>query len=80
VIAHRLSTIRNAHHIYLFDNGEIIEQGTHATLISKQGSRYQEMFKVQQNEHMDRSNDDGVGALPVATTDEQETCKSTISP
>ena len=37
VIAHRLSTIRNANTIVVMDAGRIVEQGSHAELIAKQG-------------------------------------------
>jgi ATP-binding cassette, subfamily B, multidrug efflux pump len=37
VIAHRLSTIRDASHVLVINNGEIVEQGTHAQLLDKQG-------------------------------------------
>ena len=37
VIAHRLSTIRNADMIMVINGGEIIERGTHAELIEKDG-------------------------------------------
>jgi ABC-type multidrug transport system fused ATPase/permease subunit len=33
VIAHRLSTVRNANWIYVLDQGQIAEQGTHAELL-----------------------------------------------
>ncbi|OLY83004.1 Multidrug resistance protein 1A [Smittium mucronatum] len=39
-IAHRLSTIQNADWIYVFDKGEIIEQGTHSHLLGLQGTYY----------------------------------------
>lgn len=38
VIAHRISTIRNADSIVVFENGTIVEQGTHAQLMEKNGA------------------------------------------
>ncbi|MGB4661493.1 MAG: ATP-binding cassette domain-containing protein, partial [Mobilitalea sp.] len=40
VIAHRLSTIQGADNILVVDQGNIVEQGTHAELIEKQGFYY----------------------------------------
>ena len=40
VIAHRLSTVRNADLILVVMNGKIVEQGTHAELLEKQGHYY----------------------------------------
>lgn len=37
VIAHRLSTIREADHIVVLDHGEIVEQGTHRSLMEAAG-------------------------------------------
>jgi ATP-binding cassette, subfamily B, multidrug efflux pump len=37
VIAHRLSTIRDADHVLVINNGEIVEQGSHQELLDKQG-------------------------------------------
>lgn len=41
VITHRLSTIKNADMIYVLRDQEIIEKGTHNTLIHKKGYYYQ---------------------------------------
>ena len=37
VVAHRLSTVRNAHRILVLQQGEIVEQGTHAELLARGG-------------------------------------------
>lgn len=37
IVAHRLSAVRNADHIIVLDNGEIVEQGTHEQLIEMHG-------------------------------------------
>jgi ATP-binding cassette subfamily C protein len=37
IIAHRLSAVRQADHVYVFEQGEICEQGRHETLIQQQG-------------------------------------------
>ncbi len=41
VIAHRLSTVQNSDVIMVLENGEIIERGTHDSLIEKKGKYYQ---------------------------------------
>ncbi|MEK0151614.1 ABC transporter ATP-binding protein [Tetragenococcus halophilus] len=46
VIAHRLSTIRDADLILVMDHGSIIEQGTHNTLLAKNGF-YAELYNSQ---------------------------------
>ncbi len=40
VIAHRLSTIQNADLILVVDGGDIVEQGTHRTLMDRKGFYY----------------------------------------
>lgn len=46
VIAHRLSTIQNADQIYVMQDGEIIEQGTHESLLQVP-SQYGELYRLQ---------------------------------
>ena len=41
VIAHRLSTIQNADHILVLNHGDVVEQGTHASLMAEKGFYYQ---------------------------------------
>jgi subfamily B ATP-binding cassette protein MsbA len=46
VIAHRLSTIRSADQILVLESGAILERGTHAELLAKNG-RYKELYDRQ---------------------------------
>lgn len=46
VIAHRLSTIQNADQIIVMQKGEILEQGTHQELLSKNGM-YKKLVEMQ---------------------------------
>lgn len=43
VIAHRLSTVRNADEILVMENGEIVETGSHETLLKRKG-RYYDLY------------------------------------
>jgi len=49
IIAHRLSTIVHADQILVVDHGELVEQGTHQTLLAKQGT-YAQMWQMQQSQ------------------------------
>jgi ATP-binding cassette subfamily B protein len=46
LIAHRLSTVRNADKIYVIENGEIMEEGTHDELV-KSNKLYTTLWNVQ---------------------------------
>ncbi|MCW8916624.1 MAG: ABC transporter ATP-binding protein/permease [Magnetovibrio sp.] len=46
VIAHRLSTVVHADLIYVLNQGEVIEQGTHAELLKKDG-QYASLYQLQ---------------------------------
>ena len=54
-IAHRLSTIENADQIFVFDQGKVVEHGTHEYLLHAGGvyeNLYAEENKVMQNENV----------------------------
>ncbi len=46
IVAHRLSTIVNCDTIYMFNNGEVVEQGTHQELLEMNGY-YKNLYDIQ---------------------------------
>ena len=50
-ISHRLSATRDADRIYMFENGTVIEQGSHAELMEL-GGKYAEMWKLQARNYL----------------------------
>ena len=60
VIAHRLSTIKHADRIIVLDKGEIVEMGTHESLLSNSGL-YQKYFEMQMFDVRDLSNKKELG-------------------
>lgn len=46
-IAHRLATIKAVDRILVFDDGRIIEQGTHVSLLADANSRYKALYDMQ---------------------------------
>jgi ATP-binding cassette subfamily B protein len=61
-IAHRLSTIRHAHRIYVMEQGQITEQGTHEELLTQSGI-YANLWRVQTGLR------DGDSLSPISTKD-----------
>lgn len=51
LVSHRFSTVRKADKIIVIENGEIIEQGTHAGLLKKAGT-YAKLFNAQASEYL----------------------------
>lgn len=46
-IAHRLTTIQNADLICVFDNGKVVEKGTHEELMNL-NKKYAKLYRMQQ--------------------------------
>ena len=40
MIAHRLNTVRNADRIFVIDNGRIVQEGNHETLMKEKDGLY----------------------------------------
>ncbi|MBG7007788.1 type I secretion system permease/ATPase [Pseudomonas aeruginosa] len=48
IIAHRLSAVRDANRILVMDRGQIVEQGSHAELLTHQAGHYSRLHRMQQ--------------------------------
>lgn len=56
LISHRLSSVQLADKVAVFDDGQIIEYGTHAELYAK-GGKYKEMFDTQSEFYVKAANE-----------------------
>jgi ATP-binding cassette subfamily B protein len=52
MISHRLSSVREADRIYVLDHGSIVEEGTHGSLMERDGL-YRELFTIQASAYTD---------------------------
>lgn len=50
VVAHRLSTIKNADQISVLQDGKIVEQGTHSSLVENKEGSYFKLISLQQQQ------------------------------
>ncbi|PIA58603.1 hypothetical protein AQUCO_00500501v1 [Aquilegia coerulea] len=53
IVAHRLSTISNADRISVLQEGKIIEQGNHSTLVQNKNGAYYKLISLQQQQQQD---------------------------
>lgn len=70
VIAHRLSTVVNADHIVVMEEGRLVEEGTHASLMADSHSVYARFHRLQGNRGLGLTVDaepDGTAAGQLAT-------------
>jgi ABC-type multidrug transport system fused ATPase/permease subunit len=47
LIAHRISTLKNVHRIYVFDHGNVVEEGRYSDLIKDSSSKFYEVYSHQ---------------------------------
>ncbi|MCC6893467.1 MAG: ABC transporter ATP-binding protein [Anaerolineae bacterium] len=72
VIAHRLSTIRNADQVLVLKDGEIIERGTHNSLLAQKGAYYDlymSQFRREEETPAPTNGSSAAGSLQPATGD-----------
>ncbi len=50
-ISHRLSSVQNADHVFLLENGEVVEEGTHRELMARRGL-YADMYQKQAENYL----------------------------
>jgi len=55
-ISHRLSSVKNANEVFMLENGEIIERGSHAQLMANNG-KYADMYMKQAKNYQPDDND-----------------------
>ena len=51
-ISHRLSSCKFCNEILVFDHGQIVQQGTHASLVAEEGNKYHQLWTAQAQYYM----------------------------
>lgn len=74
IIAHRLTTIRNAHRIYVLENGSVIEEGDHKTLMAQEDSYYRSMVINQTSSESDHGISDEPGQFAAIQHEKNDQC------
>ncbi|MDX8479219.1 ABC transporter ATP-binding protein [Mesorhizobium sp. VK24D] len=74
VIAHRLSTVVNADHIIVLEEGRLVEEGTHASLMADPHSVYARFHRVQGKKGLGLVDD----AKPIQTPLARSRAKKTV--
>ena len=59
-ISHRLSSAVLADRVYLFDGGRVVESGSHAELMERNG-QYADMFRRQAESYVERTASEAAG-------------------
>lgn len=75
-IAHRLSTIRNCNRIYVFEEGSVVEVGTHEELI-RMNRHYAKMVKQQELEYSFESDEESGLTQELLSNSTSSQCKVT---
>ncbi len=64
VIAHRLSTVIDADAIVVLDEGCVVEQGSHRTLLAKPGGIYARFYNTRNDKGLELVDDTGLAEAP----------------
>lgn len=65
VIAHRLATIADADRVLVVEDGRIVEQGDHATLLNRAGGRYRRLHAAQASRASSGADASSAGAMSI---------------
>ncbi|KAI5074222.1 hypothetical protein GOP47_0010183 [Adiantum capillus-veneris] len=65
IIAHRLTTVRDAHFIAVIQRGCIVEQGTHAELVTRTDGVFAELVQLEERRRAEQGQEQGQTVQPV---------------